>query len=111
MPQASVLKRGQVQNLSCPNDFLRKVLHLASFFFGTRKWPISHVLNEQRTGYECLKSIGMKSESYHMKEHPRLIQIVKFDRDWRKVKSMVGLSHLSLQSILSSLSILSLHTN
>ena len=23
----------------------------------TRKWPISHVLNEQRTGYECLKLI------------------------------------------------------
>ena len=47
---------------------------------------ISHVLNEQGTGYECLKSIGVNSKSYHMKEHPRLIEIVKFERDWSKVK-------------------------
>ena len=40
---------------------------------------IGHVLNEQGTGYECLNSIGVKSESYHMKEHPRIIQIVKMD--------------------------------
>ena len=43
-----------------------------------------HVSNEQETGYECLKSIGLKSESYHMSEHPRLIHIVKFDLDRRK---------------------------
>ena len=52
---------------------------------------ISHVLNEKGTGYECLKSIGMKSESYHTKEHTRLIQIEKFERDGGKGKSMVGL--------------------
>ena len=52
---------------------------------------ISHVVYEQRTGYECLKSTGLKNESYHMKEHPRLIQAVKFERDWRKGKSIVNL--------------------
>ena len=30
---------------------------------------ISHVLNEQGTGCECLKLIRVKRESYHMKEH------------------------------------------
>ena len=45
---------------------------------------MSHVLNEYGTEYECLKLIGVKSESYDMKEHPRLIQIVKFESDWRK---------------------------
>ena len=34
------------------------------------------------------KSIGVKSESYHMKEHRRLTQTVKFERDWRREKSM-----------------------
>ena len=38
-----------------------------------------------------MKSIGVKRESYHMKEHRRLIQIAKFERDWRKGRSMVGL--------------------
>ena len=40
---------------------------------------------------DCLKWIELKSESYHMKEHPRLIQAVKFERDWRKGKSTVAL--------------------
>ena len=44
------------------------------------RW-ISHVRNEQGTKYKCLKSIGVKSEPYHRKEHPRLIQIMKFERD------------------------------
>ena len=42
---------------------------------------ISHVLNDKETGYECLKLIGVKSDSHHMKEHPRITQIVKFERD------------------------------
>ena len=37
-----------------------------------------HVLNEQGTGYECLKSIEVKSETYYIEWHPRLIQSVKF---------------------------------
>ena len=30
------------------------------------------------------------SELHHMKEHPSLIDIVKFERDWRIGKAMVG---------------------
>ena len=48
---------------------------------------ISHVVNELGTGYECLKWIGVKSESYHQS----LIQFVKFECDWKKGKSTVGL--------------------
>ena len=34
------------------------------------------VLNYERgTGYECLKSSGLKSEPYHMKEHPSLADL------------------------------------
>ena len=55
------------------------------------RFYISHDLNEHGTGYECLKSIGVKSESYHMNEYPTLIQIVEFERVWRTGKSMVGL--------------------
>ena len=53
MPQASVLKRGQVQNLSCVNDFYyhahNTLFHEKGFalglvlrvrVFGTRKWPV-----------------------------------------------------------------------
>ena len=46
MPQASVLKRGQVQNLSCENDFYyfanKTHFHKKGFKseeFWTRKWP------------------------------------------------------------------------
>ena len=42
---------------------------------------ISHVLNEQGTGYDFLKSIGVRSESYHVKEYPRLIQTLKSELD------------------------------
>ena len=60
MPQASVLKRGQVQNLSCENDFyyhankthvhkkgfaLRLVLRVR--VFGTPKWPIVNVKSRE----------------------------------------------------------------
>ena len=33
---------------------------------------LSNYLNEHGTEYVCLKSIGVKSESYHMKEYPRI---------------------------------------
>ena len=49
------------------------------------------VINEQGTGYQCLKSIGLKSETYHIKKHPSLIQFVKFERDWIPGKSVLGL--------------------
>ena len=52
-----------------------QVVHVyLNFYFLTLKFvmtsifyiqiAISHVLNEQGTGYECLKSIGVKCESY-----------------------------------------------
>ena len=72
---------------------IRKHFHKKGFALGlvlkqrlvaSQKWSISHVLNKQETGFESLKLIGVKSESYHMKEHPKLIQIVKFEHDWRK---------------------------
>ena len=31
---------------------------------------IGHVLNEQRSGYEYLKSIKLKNGARHLKEHP-----------------------------------------
>ena len=41
-------------------------------------WPIiSHVLNEQGTGYEFLKSIELENGPGRLKEHP---QITKFNR-------------------------------
>ena len=33
---------------------------------------IGHVLNEQGTGYEYLKSIELKNEARHLKEHPNI---------------------------------------
>ena len=57
-PDATVLKRGQVENLSYENDFLllyhanKTHFHKKGFalghvlrvrVFGTRKWPISHL--------------------------------------------------------------------
>ena len=52
---------------------------------------IGHVLNEQGTGYEYLKSIELKNGARHLKEHPNII-------------TKIGLEgQASLQSILSYL--------
>ena len=50
-PQASVLKQGQVQNLTYENDFHKKGFALGLVLrlrvFGTRKWPIAEFLKEK----------------------------------------------------------------
>ena len=65
MPQASVVKRSQVQNLSRDNDFFyyhanKTHFHKKGFalglvlrvrVFGTRKWPISYRLAGWPAGY------------------------------------------------------------
>ena len=62
-----------------------------------REWKNSITMSH---GYKFLKSIGEKGESYHMKDHPSFIQTVKFEPDWRKGKSMVGLyKSLKLESL------------
>ena len=89
---------------SYPHMITGNVLKLLTLHSPTAR-AISHVLNEQGTGYECLKSIVLKSESNYMKEYPRLIQIVKFEGDWRSQWWVFQnrSNKLSLQSILSSL--------
>ena len=41
--------------------------------------PIGHVLNEQGTGYEYLKSIELKKEARHLQEHPNISKFTKFE--------------------------------
>ena len=48
-----------------------------------------HVLNEQGTGYENLKSIELKNGARHLKEHPNISKFTKFESYWLKRKGMV----------------------
>ena len=50
---------------------------------------ISHVLNEQGTGYEYLISIELKNESRLVKEHPKVSKSANFEGYWFKRKGMV----------------------
>ena len=50
---------------------------------------ISHVLNEQGTGYKYLKSIELKNGSFHLKEHPKLSTFVEFQSYWFQGQGMV----------------------
>ena len=45
---------------------------------------IGHVLNEQGTGYEYLKSIELKNGARHLKEHPNISKFTKFESYWLK---------------------------
>ena len=71
--------------------------------------PIGHVLNEQGTGYEYLKSIELKKEARHLKEHPNISKFTKFESYCTRFKIAkirelsMDCRELSLQSILSSL--------
>ena len=40
---------------------------------------IIHVLNEQGTGYEFFKSIGLKNGANHLKGHPKVSKYTKFE--------------------------------
>ena len=53
---------------------------------------IGHVLNEQGTGYEYLKSIELKNGSRHLKEHPNISKLTKFESYWLKRKHMAHFS-------------------
>ena len=50
---------------------------------------ISHVLNEQGTGYKYLKSIELKNGSCHLKDHPKISKFAKFESYWFKRKGVV----------------------
>ena len=50
---------------------------------------ISHVLNEQGTGYKYLKSIEFRNEARHLKKHPKISKFTKFESYWFKRKGMV----------------------
>jgi len=54
-----------------------------------RDETISHVLNEQGTGYEYLKSIELKNGTHHLKEQPNVIKFTKPEIYWFKRKGMV----------------------
>ena len=43
---------------------------------------IGHVLNEQGTRYEYLKSIELKNGAHHLKEHPNISKFTKFESCW-----------------------------
>lgn len=90
------------------HDHVLVPLHLGDTKFGPKtekcwynlsliKYVVSvgHVLNEQGTGCKCVESIGFdwvkKWTLPHEKEHQTLIQIVKFECNWREEKSIVGL--------------------
>ena len=54
------------------------------------KFPsVSHVLNEQGTGYEFLKSIELKNGPLYLKEQLKISKLTKFESYWFKGKSMV----------------------
>ncbi len=53
------------------------------------QFPISHVRNEQETGYEYLISIELKNEPCHLKEHPKISNLAKFESYWFKRKGMI----------------------
>ena len=62
-------------------------------------FTIGHVLNEQGTGHKYLKSIELKNGSRHLKEHPNISKLTKFESDWLKRKRMVHFSKsLKLES-------------
>ena len=61
---------------------------------------IGHVLNEQGTGYEYLKSIELKNWAGPLKEHPNISKITKFQSYWLKRNGMVHFSKsLKLESL------------
>ncbi len=45
---------------------------------------ISHVQNEQGTGYEYSISIALKKWARHLKEHPKISNPTKFESYWFK---------------------------
>ena len=49
---------------------------------------ISHFLNEQGTGYKYLKSIELKIEGRHLKEHPNVSNFTKFESYWLNLNSL-----------------------
>ena len=50
---------------------------------------ISHVINEQGTGYEYSKSIDLKNEASDLKEHPKISKLGKFESNKFKRKGMI----------------------
>ena len=50
-----------------------------SLFLLVKQFVISHVQNEQGTGYEYLKSIELKYEARHLKEHPEISKFTIFE--------------------------------
>ncbi len=61
---------------------------LHSFF--SQELVISHVRNEQGTGYEYSILIELKNEPCHLKEHPKISLFTKFDCYWFK---RIGMTH------------------
>ncbi len=51
---------------------------------------ISHVQNEQGTGYEYSISIALKNWARHLKEHPKISYSTKFESYWFK---RIGIVH------------------
>ena len=49
---------------------------------------ISHVAM-QGTVYEYLKSIEFRNDARHLKEHPKISKLTKFESYWFKRKGMV----------------------
>ena len=64
-------------------------LHEVFFFALAYRLLISHVLNEQRTEYEYFKSIELRKEARHLKEHPKINRFIKFESYWCKRKGMI----------------------
>ena len=48
------------------------------------KFTISHVLNEQGTGYEYSKSTALINETCHLKGLPKISKFTKFESYWFK---------------------------
>ena len=50
---------------------------------------LSHVLNEQGTGYKYLKSIELRNKARQLKEHPKISKFAQFEGYWFKCKCTV----------------------
>ena len=84
-----------IQSTFCPGNYIipeniNNPQKYYYYYYALLQSLTCHWSCSKRAG-DCLKSIELKRESYHMIEHPRLIQTVKFGRDWTKGKSMVAL--------------------
>ena len=73
---------------------LRRFLSLQNEHFIFIIDPISHVLNEQGTGYEHSISIELKNGARYLKEHPKISKFAKFNGYW--FRTVIGLGRYSL---------------